>query len=101
VSEPGRGGVSGSEHLAVRALREAAYRRCAATSWKADYLDQTKRMRGSLRQTTIEVADTSVRFGSSKEDAKMSQPARNLGHTLPHRVVLRGFKAVHRPGAVL
>jgi outer membrane protein assembly factor BamB len=57
----------------------------ASTARKADYLDYGKR-RTSGKEVTSQSFDASVGFGGGKGDAKISQPASNLGQASVHGV---------------
>jgi Ca-activated chloride channel family protein len=74
------------EGLAARAAVERKMRWYAGTARKADYLDHSKRRRGSPVYAKDELRDAGVGFAHAKGDAKMFQAMHNLGKSHVHAI---------------
>jgi outer membrane protein assembly factor BamB len=83
-ADPQKGGIFQTEHLAARASKAEAVRRYLATMRKADYLDHTRRMRGSPRYAASATRDAAVDFAAAKGDAKIHMAQAHLGQAHVH-----------------
>jgi outer membrane protein assembly factor BamB len=80
LAAAGRHGTQQTEHCAARGVEaESATVAFAATARVADYLDHTKRRRGSQLYGAYAAADAHVGFALHKGSAKMAQAMKNLG----------------------